>query len=77
MVLSHTEGFSDPYTPIDKLVGLPAPQTDLFDSDAVKLSFPELIEKSSGIYDDYAISDKQVSLVKENTREQANSRVWF
>lgn len=43
----------------------------------MKLSFPELIEKSTDVYDDYAISYDQVSLVQENTHEQANSRIWF
>ena len=77
VVLSHTEGFSDPYVPINKLMGFPAPLTDLFDNDTMKLSFPELVEKSSNVYDNYAISGDQVSLVEENTHEQANSRIWF
>ena len=47
---------------------------DLFDSDAMKKSFPDLIEK---FYNDYATSGDQVSLVGENTREQANSRIWY
>ena len=57
-------------------MGFPAPLTDLFNSDAMKLSFPELV-KSSHVYDNYAISGDQVSLVEENTREQASSRIWF
>ena len=55
----------------------PAPLTDLFDSDTMKLSFPELVEKSSDVYDSYAISGDQVSLVEENSREQANSHIWY
>ena len=51
VVLSHTEGFSNPYVPIYKLMGIPEPLTDLFDSDAMKLSFSELLEKSSYVYD--------------------------
>ena len=77
VVLSHTEGFSDPDIPMNKLMGFPAPLMDLFDSDAMKLSFPELIEKSTDVYDDYAISCDQLSRVEENTHEQANSRIWF
>ena len=77
VVLSHTEGFSDPYVPVNKSMGFPAPLTDLFDSDTMKLSFPELVEKSSDVYDSYAISGDQASLVEENTREQANSRIWY
>ena len=77
VVLSHTEGFSDPYVPVNKLMGFPTPLTDLFDSEAMKLSFPELVEKSSDVYDSYAISVDQVSLVEENTREQASSRIWY
>ena len=59
VVLSYTEGFSDPYVPINKLMGFPAPLTDLFDNDTMKLSFPELVENSSNVYDNYAISGDQ------------------
>ena len=39
VVLSHTEGFSDLYVPINKLMGFPAPLTDLFDSAAIECHF--------------------------------------
>ena len=77
VVLSHTEGFSDLYVPINKLMGFPAPLTDLFDSAAMEMSFSDLVEKCSDVYDNYAISGDEASLVEENTRKQASSRVWF
>ena len=41
--LSNT-GFSNPYVQVNKLMGFSAPLTDLFDSDATRMSFPELVE---------------------------------
>ena len=77
VVLSHTEGFSDLYVPINKLMGFPAPLTDLFDSAAMEVSFSDLVEKCSNVYNNHAVSGVEASLVEENTHKQASSHVWF
>ena len=41
------------------------------------LLYQDLVEKCSGIYDDYAISCDQASLVEENTCQQVKSWIWF
>ena len=77
VALSHTPGFSDAYVPLNTLADFPKPLTELFNRDAINMSYQDLVEKCSGIYDDYVISCDQASLVEENTRQQAKSWIWF
>ena len=76
VALSHTPGFSDAYVPLNALADFPKPLTELFNKDAIDMSHQNLVEKCSDIYDDYVISCDQASLVEENTRQQAKSRIW-
>ena len=77
VVLSHTPGFSDAYVPLNMLADFPKPLTELFSKDAIDMSYEDLVETCSEIYDKYVISCDQASLVEENTRQQAKSRIWF
>ena len=77
VVLSHTPGFSDAYVPLNMLADFPKPLTELFSKDAIDMSYEDLVETCSEIYDKYVISCDQASLVEENTRQQAKLRIWF
>ena len=44
-MLSHTEGFSDPYIPTARLPNFPKSLTELFDPSAIALAYPELLQK--------------------------------
>ena len=65
VALSHSPGFSDAYAPLNTLADFPKPLTELFNRDAIDMSYQDLVEKSSNIYDDYVISCDQASLVEE------------
>ena len=75
VALSHTPGFSDAYVPLNTLPDFPKPLTELFNRDAIDMSYQD-VEKSSDIYDNYVISCDQ-ALVEKNTRQQVKSRIWF
>ena len=59
------------------LADFPKPLIELFRKDAIDMSYEDLVETCSEIYDKYVISCDQASLVEENTRQQAKSRIWF
>ena len=77
VVLSHTPGFSDAYVPLNMLADFPKPLTEIFNNDAIDMSYAYLVETCSEIYEKYVISCDQISLVEENTRQQAKLRIWF
>ena len=51
--------------------------TDLFDADAMALSYLELLQHCEELYNNYVITVDQAELVQNNTQEQAKSKVWF
>ena len=59
------------------LANFPKPLTELFSKDAIDMSYEDLVETCSEIYDKYVISCDQASLVEENTCQQAKSQIWF
>ena len=64
MLLTHTPGFSDAYVPVTYLyTQFPRPLTDLFDADAMALSYPELLQHCEELYNNYVITTDQVELV--------------
>jgi len=73
-MLSHTEG---PYIPTAKLPNFPKPLTELFDPDAVELTYSELLQKCDEVFDNLVISADQASLVETHTRKQTSFRVWI
>ena len=57
VLLSHTPGFSDSYVPIghDHSPNFQKPLTELFDSTAMTLSYPELLQQCEELYNNYVI----------------------
>ena len=77
VILSHTPGFSDPYVPISHLPNFPKPLTELFDPNAMSLSYPDLLQQCEELYNNHVLTADQAELVENNTRQQAKSKVWF
>ena len=77
VMLSHTEGFSDPYIPTARLPNFPKSLTELFDPNTIALAYPELLQKCDEVYDNLFITADQAELVERHTRKQSSSRVWF
>ena len=68
---------SDHYIPTARLPDFPKSLTELFDSDAATLPYPELLQKCNEVYDNLFITADQVELVEKHTRKQLSCRVWF
>ena len=49
--------------------------SDLYDPANLKLSYPELLKKCSGI--DVSLSDDEITLIEEDTRDQAKGAAFF
>ena len=50
---------------------------ELHSAAALKLSYPDLLEKCEEIYETILFSFSQAQQVEEMTRLQADSRLWF
>ena len=77
MLLSHIPGFNESYVPINHLPNFPKPLTELFDPNAMSLSYPDLLQRCEESYNNYVITADQAELVQKNTWLQAKSKVWF
>ena len=77
VLLSHTEGFSDPFIPASELPNFPKPLSELFDENATTMSYPDLLQRCDEVYNSYFITVDQAELVGKHTKQQANSQVWF
>lgn len=58
------------------MTGFPKPLTELFEEDALKLSYSGLLAKCDEVYN-YVFTSDEAKLVKCHTREQSKSRIWF
>jgi len=77
VALSHKEGFSDSYVPINCLPDFPKPLTDLFYPSFMSLPYPDLLKKCDEVYEDYVVTADQAKFVESKTQGQASSRIWF
>ena len=77
MLLSNTAGFSDAYVPINQLPYFPRPLTELFDPNAMSLTYTDLLCRCEELYNSYIITADQAELMEKNTWLQAKSKVWF
>ena len=57
------------------LYSFPKPLTDLFDADAMDLSYPEFLQHCEELCNNYMMTADQAELVQKNTLEQAQSKV--
>ena len=77
VLLSHTAGFSDAYVPINQLPYFPRPLTELYDPNAMSLTYTDLLCWCEELYNSYIVIADQAELVEKNTRLQAKSKAWF
>ena len=68
VLLSHTPGFSDLYVPIYGLPNFAKPLTDLFDSNAMTLSYPDLLQRFIQQLCDYAEMVEKILANKQNVK---------
>ena len=77
ILLSFVSEFNVSYVPKYISGELPVLLTHLYDKTTLSLSFPDLLNKCDELYYSISHSVQQVSKVEEDTRQQANSKVWF
>ena len=73
-MLALADKFSDSYIPLYAHL-LPKPLSLLYEE--VSLTFSGLLKKSELVYRNTKLIADQVEKVKEKTREQDNSKLWF
>lgn len=67
--------YSDAYIPATLSQDLPMTLTSLYDKEYLNLGFMNLLQKANNIK--VSITTEQATAVEMQTRDQANSRVWF
>ena len=77
VILSLIPDYSEPYIPLCESGKLMKPLTELHSAAALKLSYPELLQKCEDIYETISFSFSQTQQVEEMSRSQADSRLWF
>ena len=56
VLLSYTAGFSDTYVPINQLPYFPRPLTELFDPNAMSLTYTDLLCRCEELYNSYLVT---------------------
>ena len=77
VILSLIPGYNERYVPLYEAGNVMKPLTELHSAAALKLSYPDLLEKCEEIYETISFSFSQAQQVEEMTRLQADSRLWF
>ena len=74
-ILAVVESHSSSYVPSSLAKGLPPPLCDLFKPEHLEKSFEDLLQLSEDT--EVVVTLDQSKAVEEETRTQANSRLWF
>ena len=74
VILALIQGFSDPI--YEKGV-IPKPLTDLNDTAAMRMAYPDLLQRCEEVFSSISFSFNQAHLVEENTRMQSNCKLWI
>ena len=77
VILSLIPGYNEPYIPLYEAGKVMKPLTELYSAAALKLSYPDLLQKCEEIYEVVSFSFNQAQQVEEMTRLQADSQLWF
>ena len=77
VLLSLISQYNDSYVPETEAGILPKSLTDLHDPEAMKMDYPDLLDKCESIYRSVSFTFNQAILVEERTRTQAKCRSWF
>ena len=72
-ILSLVEPHCVSYVPASVAPELPRPLHELFKKEYLSLSYGELLQLPSNI----TVTDAEAAAVESQTRDQANSRIWF
>ena len=70
VILALIPEFSDLYVPIYE-------KGILNDAAAMKLTYPDLLQKCEEVFSSVSFSFSQAQLVEENTRMQSSCKIWF
>ena len=76
-VLSVAPKHSNDFVPKILREGYPTPLEHLYDPENLGLTYSELCDKSSEIFEDLLITDDQCKLVEQETRQQAKDEMWY
>lgn len=76
-ILSVMPPFSDNFVPKPVTNVFPQVLTELRDENTFKLNFAELLEHCKGIRPKISVTQEQADAVETETRDQANSKLWF
>ena len=74
--LSIVPGYADAYVP-KETAGVPRPLSDLYDPKMLEVSFVKLLAHCEKIYQSISITPAEAEAIEANTREQAQSDLWF
>ena len=77
VLLSLVPEYSDHYIPLCASGVMPNPLTDLFSSDNLNLSYPDLLKKCEEVFKTYTITADVAKHIEEKTQDQAQSKLWF
>ena len=76
VLLSFVDEYSDSFVPLYERGVLPKPLSLLY-QDKNFTCFTDLLKVCEQVYQHTTITAEQVKMVKEKTREQSNSKLWF
>ena len=77
VILALIADFSDPYVPVYEKGVIPKPLTNLNDAAAMRMTYPDLLQRCEEVFSSISFSFNQAQLVEENTRMQSNCKLWF
>ena len=76
-ILSVVPPYSDEFVPKPVTKPFPTVLTELRDEDTFDMNFAELLDHCKGIAAGISVTQEQAATVEKETREQANSKLWF
>ena len=74
-ILSIIPGHCKAYIPV-QVNGAP-PLSDLFKQEYLTAPYTDLMDQCDKCFNDIKVTSEQAQVIEENTRSQANSKVWF
>jgi len=77
VILSLIAHYNEAYVPLYEAGKMMKPLTELYSAEAIKLPYPELLQKCEEVFEAVSFSFSQAQKVEEMTRTQAESRHWY
>lgn len=76
-MLSVAPKYLKDFLPMALKDGYPTPLGELYEAENVGLTYNEVLDKCSKVFEDLLITDAQCKLVEQKTKGQASSRMWY